>query len=95
MKTTGANRLEEMYSLSRVIANSVHFGEHNDENMLAQDILDASYGNIKEFCTRLDDELENMAMEASGQYNDGYNDCIFDVRGLLDTLITELYGADE
>lgn len=36
-----------------------------------------------------------MAMEASSKYNDGYNDCIFDTRGLLDNLITELYGENK
>lgn len=44
----GANRLEDMYRLSRIIASSKHFGEHNDENMLAQDILDAGYDSVEQ-----------------------------------------------
>lgn len=72
-------------------------GEQNVN--LALHLMDAGYGNvkqaIKEFIKRVNDELENSVMESSSKFNDGYNDCIFDTRCLLDNLFKELYGVDD
>lgn len=140
------NRLEEIYNLSKVIAGSVHFGEHNDENMLAQDILDAGYGDVKQYqdeiarlqtelmhreedlvhadekvfyremAVKLDeDKIKKQAVkefaervkrefiEGDGTYLDeydegftaGYNTSCKEHKAVIDTIITELYGADE
>lgn len=42
------NKEKEINRLGKVITNSDYFGENNDELMLAQDILDAGYGNVKQ-----------------------------------------------
>lgn len=124
------NRLEEIYNLGNVIAGSEHFGERNDEFMLAQDILDADYGNVKQYqdeIGRLETELahrkedlahadekvfyremavkleeEKIKKQAVKEFADMVVDTLdnyqyddMTVREIVDSLITELYGADE
>lgn len=65
----------------------------------AEALVNAGIGDkkqaVKEFCARLNDELDNSVVEQSSEFNEGYNDCLFDIGKLIDNLITELYGADE
>lgn len=90
------NKLEEIDRLGKVIANSGYFGKHNDENMLAQDILDAGYGNIKQAVKEFAEKLKEIAIDISKDVGIEYS--VLRTQTLLeqiDNLITELYGADE
>ncbi len=50
---------------------------------------------VKEFAGNIIELLDEMGMERSSEYNDGYDDWVADCITNIKSLITELYGADE
>lgn len=67
--------------------------------MCALGILASGYGNVeqavREFANNIIDLLDEMGMERSSEYNDGYDDGVADCITNIKSRLTELYGLDE
>lgn len=65
----------------------------------AKTLNNAGYGNVKqavkEFAGNIIELFDEMGMERSSEYNDGYDDGVVDCITNIKSRLTELYGADE
>lgn len=59
------------------------------------EIESAAQQAVKEFAGNIIELLDEMGMERSSEYNDGYDDGVADCITNIKSLITELYGEDE
>lgn len=55
---------------------------------------DLVHATVREFASNIIDLLDEMGMERSSEYNDGYDDGVADCITNIKSQITELYGAE-
>lgn len=92
-------KLKFIIAENMVVYSKAQLPYDNALRACAIGILASGYSNakqtIKEFANSVIDLLDEMCMERSGEYNDGYDDGVADCITNIKSKITELYGADE
>lgn len=96
------NKEKDIEEMTEAVMCAMEYREKTDTpnfELIAQNLINAGYGNVKqsvkEFAGNIIELLDEMGMERSSEYNDGYDDGVADCITNIKSRLTELYGADE
>lgn len=85
------NEIERMESI--IIKHPLE--SHSSATELSEQGIDDKKQAVKEFASNIIDLLDEMGMERSSEYNDGYDDGVADCITNIKSRLTKLYGADD